>query len=63
MKTRVDDRLRLEAQRFEFRFACESCAYFAPDKRACSEGYPSRDHLDPDLSGPVVIFCKLFEGA
>ncbi len=46
VKTRVDDRLRNEAQRFELRFGCEHCAHFDPPSRRMRErlpgGAPSR---------------------
>ena len=62
MRTTVDDRLRNEAVRFEFRFSCQHCTYFNEDERTCSEGYPNEDHLSPELSSrSVLLFCKSFE--
>ncbi|MCL2447970.1 MAG: hypothetical protein FWD17_03385 [Polyangiaceae bacterium] len=63
MKTRVDERLRIEAARFAFLFACEDCAHFdgavAPAGR-CSLGFspaPRRGALDQDS----LESCKTFE--
>ena len=58
----VDDRLREEARRFELRFACPDCASFDDEARACSLGFPSEPHEDPQIEGRrEVIFCKSFE--
>lgn len=62
--SRVDERLRQEAIRFELRFGCESCAHFAPESGACGNGYPTAPHLDVDLSRAESLeFCKEFEVA
>jgi hypothetical protein len=62
--SRVDERLRHEALRFELRFGCESCAHFAPETRACGNGYPTAPHLGVDLSSVHSLeFCKEFEVA
>jgi hypothetical protein len=76
MKTLVDERLRLEADRFAFRFGCEHCAHFdvgqsSPSaaaangtvgSAACANGYPSEAHRDVDLSTrSELFFCKEFE--
>ncbi len=60
--SRVDQRLREEAQRFELRFGCESCAHFAPETLACGNGYPTGPHRGVDLSRATSLeFCKAFE--
>lgn len=62
MKTRVDDRLRNEAERFELRFGCEHCAHFDPPTRACANGYPAEPHLGVELKVRRELeFCKEFE--
>jgi hypothetical protein len=62
--SRVDARLRYEAERFELRFGCESCAHFAPESRGCGNGYPTAPHLDVDLARAESLeFCKEFEVA
>ena len=62
MITRVDERLRKEAERFDFRFGCEDCVAFDSDGRRCAHAYPNQDHLGIDLSKvESVIFCKEFE--
>ncbi|MBI5536108.1 MAG: hypothetical protein HY898_25530 [Deltaproteobacteria bacterium] len=62
MITRVDERLRREAERYSFRFGCEACMAYDPDRRACAHAYPNGDHLDVDLSKvEKVVFCKEFE--
>jgi hypothetical protein len=62
--SRVDERLRQEAARFELRFGCESCAHFAPEQSACGNGYPTAPHLGVDLSRAHSLqFCKEFEVA
>lgn len=60
--SRVDERLRREAERFSLRFGCESCAHFAPEARACGNGYPTTAHVGVDLSrAESLSFCKEFE--
>jgi hypothetical protein len=62
--SRVDERLRREAERFGLRFGCESCAHYAPESRRCGNGYPTTPHLDVDLSRAESLeFCKEFEVA
>ena len=59
---RVDERLRAEARRYRFAFACPDCAQFDPDFTRCSLGFPTEPHRDPGLDGrEEVIFCKAFE--
>jgi hypothetical protein len=58
----VDERLRQEAEQFALRFGCESCVHFAPEARACGNGYPTRPHLGVQLSRVSTLeFCKDFE--
>ena len=60
--SRVDEQLRGEAERFGLRFACQDCAHFAPETRACGNGYPTAPHLAIDLSRVEALeFCKGFE--
>lgn len=60
--SRVDERLREEAARFQLRFGCESCAHFAPDTQACGNGYPTAPHRGVDLAHAASLeFCKAFE--
>lgn len=60
--SRVDPQLRAEAALFRLRFGCESCAHFAPETRACGNGYPTNPHLGVDLaSAHSLEFCKEFE--
>jgi hypothetical protein len=62
--SRVDQRLRDEAARFELRFGCESCVHFAPETRTCGNGYPTAPHLGVDLARSQSLeFCKEFEVA
>lgn len=62
MITRVDARLRREAERFGFRFTCESCVAFDIENRSCSHAYPNEQHRDVDLlAAETVVFCKEFE--
>lgn len=63
MKTRIDERLRQEAQHYCLRFTCDSCAHFDDEKGRCAEGYPNDEHVDDSLEGEEVLFCKLWEGA
>jgi hypothetical protein len=52
--------LRVEAEKFAFRFACDDCAHFNPSASACSlsfEAAPRRDGLD----GTHLELCKAFE--
>lgn len=60
--SRVDERLRLEAQRFELRFGCEDCVHFGPEARICGNGYPTAPHVGVDLQRVEELeFCKDFE--
>jgi hypothetical protein len=62
MKTPVDPRLRDEAQRFAFRFACDDCAHFDPDSARCSLQYPATLRHGALTSGaPAIELCKTFE--
>jgi hypothetical protein len=62
MKTRVDARLRSEAERFHLRFTCEDCAHFAPDRCACAHGYPTEAHHAVSIERVAELeFCKEFE--
>ena len=62
MRTKVDDRLRSEAARFNLRFTCEHCAHFVPEARACAHGYPSEAHRGLELANETSLeFCKEFE--
>jgi hypothetical protein len=60
VRTVVDDRLRLEAARFSFRFACEDCAHFDAPAARCSLSYPAAPRRDA-LSGRHLELCKAFE--
>jgi hypothetical protein len=60
VKTLIDERLRLEAARFEFRFACDDCAHFDAVGARCSLAYPAAPRRDA-LLGPEMEFCKAFE--
>jgi hypothetical protein len=63
-QSRVDERLRDEANRFRLRFGCEDCAHFAPESARCGNGYPTRPHLGVDLGRVQTLeFCKEFEVA
>jgi hypothetical protein len=62
--SRVDQRLREEAQRFGLRFGCESCVHFAPESQSCGNGYPTKPHRGIDLGRVESLeFCKEFEVA
>jgi hypothetical protein len=60
VKTVVDERLRLEASRFRFRFACEDCAHFDAGGSRCSMEYPAEPRQDA-LERPDIELCKSFE--
>jgi len=62
VKTRVDPRLREEAERFELRFTCEHCVHFEPERSGCAHGYPTAPHRGVVLALEREIeFCKEFE--
>ena len=62
MITLVDERLRVEAERFRLRFACEECAHFVPDQASCEHGYPPGPRREPALDARhTLVFCKEFE--
>jgi hypothetical protein len=60
VRTPVDARLREEAARFAFRFACDHCAHFDRRAERCSLGYPASPRNDA-LEGPALELCKEFE--
>ena len=60
MKTRVDARLRREADLFRLRFACDDCVHFDPDRSRCSLAYPAAPRRDA-LDHPELELCKSFE--
>jgi hypothetical protein len=66
VRTPIDARLRDEAARFAFRFACDDCVHFAahanPTRARCSLGYPAEPRRD--ALGPLATSfttCKEFE--
>jgi hypothetical protein len=68
VRTLVDARLRDEAARFAFRFACDDCAHFDDAREQCSLSYPAaprRRALEvlcaDGNSGAGVELCKAFE--
>jgi hypothetical protein len=66
VKTVVDARLRDEARRYAFRYACEDCIHFcqgaAQTRQSCSLAYPASPRRAA-LEAPAVEFCKSFEVA
>jgi hypothetical protein len=60
VKTRVDARLREEAERFRLRFACDDCAHFDAPAARCSLEYPAAPRRDA-LERPDLELCKSFE--
>jgi len=60
VRTLVDARLRDEASRFAFRFACEECAHFDAPGQRCSLAYPAAPRREA-LQGPHLELCKDFE--
>ena len=60
MKTLVDERLRSQALRFDFRFACEDCGHFDDALAGCSLGYVAAPRRDA-LEGDAIELCKTFE--
>jgi len=64
VRTLVDVRLRQEAARFCFRFACEDCAHFESRGEECSLGYPAaprRVALSASTGARDLELCKAFE--
>jgi hypothetical protein len=60
--TRIDDTFRREAEHFQLRWSCESCAHFEEETGACSHGFPNSAHRLRDLEGQrELVFCKDFE--
>jgi hypothetical protein len=60
VRTLVDDRLRDEASRFAFRFACEDCVHFDDGRERCSLAYPPHPRRGA-LDDSHVELCKSFE--
>ncbi len=62
MITKVDERLRREADLYAFRFGCECCAAFDVDHGTCVHGYPNDQHARVQLTEvETVVFCKEFD--
>jgi hypothetical protein len=62
MQSRVDDKLISESERYAFRYGCESCSHFDPERLTCGEGYPTQPHRGIDLGRIESLeFCKAFE--
>lgn len=62
MITRVDERLREEARRFDLRSGCEHCAHFDVARISCAHGYPIEPHHAIELASvDTLLFCKEFE--
>ena len=62
MRSQVDDKLILEAERYAFRFTCEACTHFDPERLLCGEGFPTEPHQGIDLDRVKSLeFCKAFE--
>ena len=60
MRTRVDPRLKREAERFRFRFACDDCAHFQRVEATCSLSFGASPRRDA-LEGVHLELCKAFE--
>ncbi len=60
MKTRVDDNLVREAERFALVFRCDDCAHFDAERAACTHGYPTEPHRK-SLRDEFIVFCKEFD--
>jgi hypothetical protein len=53
---------RREAQEFDLRCTCESCAAFDAERAACAYGYPTEPHRSlPVADDRAYVFCKAFE--
>ena len=62
MITVVDSELREQAERFAFRYSCESCLHYDSERSECANGYPTEPHRLRDLGEATeLIFCKEFE--
>jgi hypothetical protein len=62
VRSSIDARFRNEAQAFELRYTCESCAHFDPERPRCANGYPIEPHRMRALrEGDGWLFCKEFE--
>ena len=62
MRTEITPQFREEVERFQLRFTCEACVHFAPERRACANGYPNEAHLGTNLERSESLeFCKEFE--
>ncbi|HEX3771608.1 MAG TPA: hypothetical protein VHV30_12110 [Polyangiaceae bacterium] len=61
MKTPVDARLRDEAARFAFRFACDDCAHFDAGAARCSLQFPATLRRGALEEAPAIELCKAFE--
>jgi hypothetical protein len=60
VRTRVDLRLCSEAEAFAFRFACDDCVHFDPDRVRCSLSFVAAPRRDA-LTRSQLELCKAFE--
>ena len=60
MKIPVDAQFQGESEYFQFRFSCESCVLYDPDKDECAHGFPTSEHK-AEAQKSLLIFCKDYE--
>ena len=50
---------------FNFKYTCQDCGHYVPDKEVCAHAWPRlehrRPHTDPQRRGTEVVFCKEYE--
>jgi len=58
-----DPRFHEQRKRFDFRFACEHCALFDPERERCAHGFPTEDHRVAHYASldAVIVLCKDFQ--
>ncbi len=60
MRTLIDAQFRAETAQFGFRFACDDCAHFDPERERCSLGFAAAPRHDA-LREDSLESCKTFE--
>jgi hypothetical protein len=62
MRTRIDECLVEQVERYQLQYTCESCAHFDHEGVVCSLGYPEQPHRSRVLKlDQELLFCKEFE--
>jgi len=61
----INERYRLEKEKYNLKECCEDCLHFCPTREACEVMYPVKPHRRQTFleaqDGERIYFCKMFE--